>query len=197
MARSFNRMMTGKLNCFLRPALTLVAVFSLVDVSPAANPPAKLDFNRDIRPILSDNCYACHGPDAEKRKAGLRLDLKDGALAPLKSGEIAIVPGDLAKSELIARITTKDEDDLMPPAKSGKTLTANQIDLLKRWIAQGAEWKAHWSFIKPERPPVPAVKNQRWSRNPIDAFILARLDKEGVAPGQGSGQSHAHPPGDV
>lgn len=174
--------MTGKLNCLLRPALTLIAASSLVATSPAASPPAKLDFNRDIRPILSDNCYACHGPDAEKRKAGLRLDLKDGALAPLKSGEIAIVPGDLAKSGLIARITTKDEDDLMPPAKSGKQLTANQVDLLKRWIAQGAEWKEHWSFIKPERPPVPAVKNQRWPRNPIDAFILARLDKEKLRP---------------
>ncbi|MCC6820772.1 MAG: PSD1 domain-containing protein [Verrucomicrobia subdivision 3 bacterium] len=175
-------MITSKLNCLLRPALTLVAVFSLVDASPAANVPAKLDFNRDIRPILSDNCYACHGPDAGKRKAGLRLDLKDGALAPLKSGEVAIVPGDLAKSGLIARITTKDEDDLMPPVKSGKRLTAPQINLLKQWIAQGADWKAHWSFIKPERPPVPAVKSQRWPRNPIDSFILARLDKERLRP---------------
>jgi len=175
-------MMTGKLNGFLRPAFTVVAAFSLVTASPAANSPAKLDFNRDIRPILSDNCYACHGPDAEKRKASLRLDLKDGALAPLKSGETAIVPGELAKSGLIARITTQDEDDLMPPAKSGKQLTPNQIDLLKRWIAQGAEWKEHWSFIKPERPPVPAAKNQRWPRNPIDAFILARLDKEKLRP---------------
>ncbi|MBP9903355.1 MAG: DUF1549 domain-containing protein, partial [Verrucomicrobia bacterium] len=175
-------MITSKLNCLLRPALTLVAVFSLVDASPAANVPAKLDFNRDIRPILSDNCYACHGPDAGKRKAGLRLDLKDGALAPLKSGEVAIVPGDLAKSGLIARITTKDEDDLMPPVKSGKRLTAPQINLLKQWIAQGADWKAHWSFIKPERPPVPAVKSQRWPRNPIDSFILARLDNERLRP---------------
>ncbi len=182
MARSFDRMITGKLNCFWRPALTLVAALSGVVVSPGASLPAKVDFNRDIRPILSDNCYTCHGPDAEKRKAGLRLDLKDGALLPLKSGDFAIVPGDLAKSELIARITTKNEDDLMPPAKTGKTLTARQIDLLKRWIAQGAEWQAHWSFITPQRPPEPAVKNKRWPRNPIDTFILARLDKERLLP---------------
>ncbi len=175
-------MITGKMNRLLRCTFPFVAGLSFVSSSPAAIPSGKIDFNRDIRPMLSDNCYACHGPDAGKRKAGLRLDLKDGALATLKSGEAAIVPGDLAQSELIARITTKDEDELMPPVKSGKRLTANQVDLLKRWIAQGAEWKEHWSFIKPERPPVPAVKNQRWPRNPIDAFILARLDKEKLRP---------------
>ena len=189
MARSFNRMMSGKLICLSRPALTLVAVFGVVVASPAANLSAKIDFNRDIRPLLADNCYACHGPDAGKRKAGLRLDLKDGALAPLKSGEIAIVPGDLAKSELIARITAKDEDDLMPPVKTGKQLTAKQVDLLKRWIAQGAQWKAHWSFIKPERPPAPAVKDKHWPRNPLDTFILARLDKEGLRPAKAADQA--------
>lgn len=137
----------------------------------------KVDFSRDISPILSDNCYACHGPDAAHRKAGLRFDLKESALAQLKSENYAIVPGDLDKSELIARIITKNEDDLMPPSDSGKQLTEAQIDLLKRWILQGAEWKSHWSFIKPERPPLPEVMDARWPRNPIDHFILARLEK--------------------
>ncbi|MCW5553837.1 MAG: PSD1 domain-containing protein [Verrucomicrobiae bacterium] len=140
----------------------------------------KVDFSRDISPILSDNCYACHGPDAAHRKAGLRFDLKESALAQLKSDNFAIVPGDLDKSELIARIITKDEDDLMPPPDSGKQLTEAQIDLLKRWILQGAEWKSHWSFIKPERPSLPEVKDARWPRNPIDHFILARLEKESL-----------------
>ncbi len=175
-------MLSDKLDRLARPALTLVAAFGLEAASAAANLPAKIDFNRDIRPILSDNCYTCHGPDAGKRKAGLRLDRQEAAVAPLKSGDFAIVPGHIAKSELIARITAPAEDDRMPPVKTGKHLTANQIELLKRWIAQGAEWKAHWSFIKPERPPLPVVKNPRWPRNPIDAFILARLDREGLRP---------------
>ena len=145
------------------------------------NPNSKVDFNRDIRPILSDNCYACHGPDAGKRKANLRLDLKQGALADL-GGYHAIVPGDPAKSELVARITTTNEDDRMPPLKTGKHLTEAQIDTLKRWIAQGAEWQPHWSFIKPERPPLPEIKNKRWPRNPIDQFILARLEEENLKP---------------
>ncbi|MSU59593.1 MAG: DUF1553 domain-containing protein [Pedosphaera sp.] len=146
----------------------------------AAEAGSKVDFNRDIRPILSDNCYACHGPDAGKRKAGLRLDLKEGALAKLKSDNIAIIPGHPAKSALVERITTKNEEDRMPPLKTGKHLSPAQIDLLKRWIAGGAEWKAHWSFIKPERPESPAVKSTRWANNPIDRFILARLEKENL-----------------
>lgn len=143
--------------------------------------PSKVDFNSDIRPILSDNCYACHGPDAAHRKAGLRLDLKEAALADL-GGYHAILPGNLSKSELVTRITTTNEDDRMPPLKTGKHLTEEQIDLLKRWIDQGAEWKAHWSFIKPERSPLPEIKNKRWPRNPIDHFILARLEKDKLRP---------------
>src|SRR6185436_12790574 len=137
---------------------------------------------RDIRPILSENCYACHGPDAEKRKAGLRLDLKEGALARLKSEEFAIVPGNVTKSTLIQRITAKDADDRMPPLKTGKHLTEAQIDLLQRWIGEGAEWQAHWSLIKPETPPLPAVENKRWSNKPLDQFILGRIAKEKLKP---------------
>src|SRR5436190_16511832 len=105
---------------------------------------SKVDYNRDIRPIFSDNCYACHGPDQNKRKAGLRLDQKDGALSELKSGNHAIVPGDVARSAMIARLTTKDEDDRMPPLKTGKNLTEAQIELIRLWIAEGAQWKSHW-----------------------------------------------------
>jgi len=152
----------------------------------AATLPAKsktgADFNREIRPIFSENCYTCHGPDGEKRKAGLRLDRQDGALAELKSGDRAIVPGDLTRSALISRITTTNEDDRMPPLKTGKNLTAAQISALTRWIAQGAEWQKHWSFIPPERPEFPRIANKRWPQNPIDNFILARLERERLTP---------------
>src|SRR5438034_2506256 len=141
-----------------------------------------VDFDRDIHPILSDKCFACHGPDEKERKAKLRLDRKDEAFKPLKSGGYAIVPGHPEKSELLARLTTKDEDDLMPPPKSGKKLTPAQIDLLRRWVAEGAAWQRHWAFVKPERPPLPAVKNKKWPRHEMDYFVLARLEKEGLQP---------------
>src|SRR5688572_16924878 len=147
-----------------------------------AGMPAKIDFNRDIRPILSDNCFACHGPDDKERKGKLRLDHKEDALKVAKSGEHAIVPGDVAKSHLIARITTKDQDDLMPPPKTGKKLNAQQIELLRRWIQDGAKFEGHWAFAKPERPELPKVKDSKWPRNDIDRFILARLEKEGLKP---------------
>ncbi len=148
----------------------------------AAEPlPAKIDFARDIRPILSENCFACHGPDKETRKAKLRLDLRDSALEP-REGNPAITPGDLAKSELVSRISSKDPDEVMPPPKTGKKLTERQIGLLKQWIAEKAEYGGHWSFAAPVRPAVPAVKNSKWVRNPIDAFILARLDQENLRP---------------
>jgi hypothetical protein len=147
----------------------------------AAKPSSRIDFNREIRPILSDTCYACHGPDEKERKGKLRLDLRDGAFKPAKSGEIPVVPGDLKKSELIRRITATD-DDAMPPSKFHKKLTTAQVDLLKRWVAEGAEWKGHWAYNKPERPAVPEVKNASWVRNPIDNFVLAKLEKEGIKP---------------
>ena len=142
----------------------------------------EVDYNRDIRPIFSENCYACHGPDQNKRKAGLRLDKKEEAFRQLESGNYAIVPGEPAKSKLIYRITTTDDDDRMPPLKTGKHLTPSQIENLRRWITQGAQWKGHWAYLKPERPSIPSVRNKRWLRNEIDAFILARLEKEGLSP---------------
>src|SRR5687767_987717 len=136
---------------------------------------ATIDFSRDIRPILSDNCFACHGPDQDQRKAKLRLDTKEDAFKAAKSGEFAIVPGDPAKSSLLKRVTATDPDEIMPPPKSGKTLTPRQIDLLKTWIASGAKWQGHWAFDPPQRPNVPSVSDANWPRNEIDNFIQARL----------------------
>jgi hypothetical protein len=143
--------------------------------------PATVEFNRDIRPIFSDVCYKCHGPDKAKRKADLRLDVEASAKAKHDDG-IAIVPGKPEESELIHRITTSDADDHMPPAAAARQLTPRQIDLLRRWIEQGAKWEAHWSFIPPRRPELPMVKNAGWVRNPVDNFILARLEREGLHP---------------
>jgi len=140
----------------------------------------KVDFTREIRPILANNCLLCHGPDAKARKGDLRLDTPEGAKA-LHDGKAAIVPGKPEESELLRRVTTSDKDDLMPPVKSGKKLTKDQIELFRRWIQQGAPYAKHWAFVKPERPPVPAVRNAEQARTDIDRFILARLDKEGLA----------------
>jgi hypothetical protein len=143
--------------------------------------PDRIQFDRDIRPILSENCFACHGPDKGKRKAKLRLDTQDGALAD-HDGRRPIVPGDLAKSELYRRITSTDEDEHMPPPESGKKLTERQIKLLKRWIEQKAQYGGLWSFTPPQRPPLPAVQHTTWPKNAVDNFILARLEREGLKP---------------
>lgn len=160
------------------------AFFLVVATFGIAGPDAfaKVDFNRDIRPILSDKCYACHGFDEQERKSGLRLDVRDAALEPAKSGYAAIVPGDLNESELVRRIATEDPDEIMPPAKTGKPLTAAEIALLKQWIAEGAEYQAHWSFVAPTRPALPEVSQAGWPRNEIDRFILERIEKEGLQP---------------
>lgn len=143
---------------------------------------APINFNRDIRPILSQNCFQCHGPDEATRLGGVRFDLRDKAIAPADSGAKAIVPGKPAESELVKRILHKDPEERMPPAKSGKSLTAAQIDLLQRWIAEGADYAGHWAFAAPKRPALPAVKNAAWVKSPLDHFILARLEAEGLAP---------------
>jgi hypothetical protein len=163
-------------------ALLLHSSFSLCAAAARSKSPNSVDFNREIRPILSENCYACHGPDANKRKAGLRLDIRTNAISELKSGNLAIVPGKPSESKLLDRITNKDDDERMPPPKTGKHLAAEQIETLRRWIEQGAEYKQHWAFIAPERPELPMVKNSRWPRNAVDDFILARLEKSRFAP---------------
>jgi hypothetical protein len=141
-----------------------------------------IDFNRQIRPILSDNCFACHGPDEKTRKAKLRLDTKEGAFGKLRDDGVVIMPGKAAQSELIARITAHDVTELMPPPKSNKKLTKDQIELLRQWIDQGAAWSTHWAFVPPSKPALPGVKNSAWPKNPIDRFILARLEAERLQP---------------
>jgi hypothetical protein len=144
---------------------------------------APVNFNRDIRPILSENCYQCHGPDQKQRKAGLRLDLKEGAFGRLESGAFAVVPGQPGQSRLLEVIALPpDDDDHMPPRKTGRKLTSSQIDLLRRWVREGAPWTEHWSYVAPQRPPLPHVKNGSWARNGIDCFILARLEQEKLKP---------------
>jgi hypothetical protein len=143
--------------------------------------PGPVDFNRDIRPILSDRCYQCHGPDTARRKADLRLDQEASAKADREGGR-AIVPGDAKGSELYRRIKADDPAERMPPQKSGKSLSVVEIEKLGRWIDQGAKWQPHWSFIPPARSRVPAVANRERTRNTIDSFIQARLESERLAP---------------
>ena len=142
---------------------------------------AALNYNLDIRPILSDNCYACHGPDAKTRQADLRLDTKEGAFSE-PSGYPVLVPGKPEESELYLRLVSEDETYRMPPSDFNKTLTPEQIEALTQWIREGAEWEEHWSFTPLLQPAPPAVKKKDWVRNPIDAFILSRLEKEGLQP---------------
>ncbi|HXX92267.1 MAG TPA: DUF1549 domain-containing protein, partial [Planctomycetota bacterium] len=144
--------------------------------------PERIQFNRDIRPILSDNCMKCHGPSAQARKGNLRLDRRESAFAPAESGKTAVVPGDLPKSELWNRITTVDPEEKMPPRKSGKKLTPHETALLRKWIEQGAPWQGHWAFLPPEKPALPKTHDASWARNGIDSFILARLEEEGLRP---------------
>jgi hypothetical protein len=138
---------------------------------------AEINFNRDIRPILSDNCFQCHGPDRSQRKARLRLDDRESAIE-----RQAIVPGKPEESELVARIFSTDPDDVMPPPDTHKTLTAAQKEKLKQWIAQGAEYQLHWAYARPEPPPLPPAKDPDWVRTPIDAFILHTLEQKGIKP---------------
>ena len=152
--------------------LTLVPLILIADEGTP-----DLDFNRDIRPILAENCFYCHGQDSNKRQGDLRLDLRESAIQPG-----AIVPGDASKSKLVQRIHATDPETMMPPPKSNRRLSAEQKQLLERWISAGAVYQSHWAFVTPVRPPVPAVTRQDWVRTPIDRFVLAKLEKEGLGP---------------
>ena len=148
---------------------------------PAGSLRAKVVFDRDIRPIFSENCYQCHGPDEKARKAKLRLDTKEGAFR-LKDGKAVIVPGKSGESELVKRITNTDPEEVMPPPKSNHKLTAKQVESLRQWIDEGAAWTRHWSFYPIEAVEPPNVKNTRWPVNEIDRFVVARMEREGLAP---------------
>jgi hypothetical protein len=148
----------------------------------AAAPAAKIDFTREVRPVLASHCFKCHGQDEGARKAKLRLDVRADALKPAKSGELAIVPCKPGESELVRRISADNEDDLMPPPGAKNPLTPAEKEILKRWIAEGAEYKPHWAFIAPKQSPLPELQNKTWPQNPIDYFVLARLEKENLKP---------------
>jgi len=146
--------------------------------------PRAVDFNFHIKPILSDRCFKCHGPDEKVREANLRLDTREGAFAVLDSGAMtyAIVPGNVKKSLLVSRIHDTDPDLMMPPPDANLQLSDYEKKLLTKWIEQGAEWKTHWAFTPPQRPVLPTIKTTSWPTNSIDHFILARLEQEGLRP---------------
>nr|WKN38331.1 PSD1 and planctomycete cytochrome C domain-containing protein [Tunicatimonas sp. TK19036] len=149
---------------------------------PTADLPQTVDFNFHIRPILVKNCYLCHGPDSSSREAELRLDTFEGATALRKGDTYAVLPGHSKKSEVIKRIYADDPNEMMPPPESNLTLSEREKALLEKWIAQGAEWKPHWAFIQPEKPDVPRVEQQEEVSNEIDAFVLAKLEEQQIAP---------------
>jgi mono/diheme cytochrome c family protein len=160
----------------MRKAFPASLMALLVVALPRATPQAAVvEFNRDVRPILSDTCFQCHGPDKAKRKAKLHFDTEEGARA-------AIVAGKPGESELIRRISAADPEKRMPPVATGHALSSQQINVLTQWVAEGAKWQKHWSFMPPVRAALPTVKHTAWPRNPIDRFVLARLEKERLAP---------------
>jgi len=148
---------------------------------PGTCPSQEVRFNRDIRPIFSDKCYTCHGPDSANRLTKLRFDVEEVAKSDL-GGRSAIVPKYPARSEMIRRITSADPARRMPPVYSDRSLTEREIELLRRWVEQGAKWEKHWSFIPPRTPPLPRVGDPAWAHNPIDRFVLERLEREGLKP---------------
>ncbi|OAI46598.1 hypothetical protein AYO44_11085 [Planctomycetaceae bacterium SCGC AG-212-F19] len=172
----------------MRTYYRLVAIGLLLAAASSLHAAEGVDFQRDIRPILSDNCFKCHGPDESTRKGKLRLDGRDHAIKAGRSGAIAVVPGKPEASELLKRITTADADEVMPPPDTGKKLTPKQVDLLRRWIAAGATYQQHWAFIAPQRPSLPATTQAPAPgagarvQSPIDLFIRAKLQATGLKP---------------
>lgn len=173
-----------RLSSLRLPCLLLVAFF-VAQASDSRADDSRIDFAADIKPLLSDRCFLCHGPDGETREAGLRLDSKEGILGTLESDADlhAVVPEKPEQSELIKRILSTDPDMVMPPVDSGLSLDADEQVLLRRWVAEGAEWKGHWSFEPIRKAAVPIVKNANWCRNEIDAFIVAKQEGQGFTPG--------------
>jgi hypothetical protein len=168
--------------CLRRSAANLLACLTLL-LGPNGSTTAAADvqYNRDVRPVLSEHCFRCHGPDAAARQADMRLDDRDDVIDD-RGGYRVVEPGQPNASELFERITAADIDDRMPPADSGSELRSDQIEILRQWIEEGAEYQPHWSFTTPRRLPIPKVRNSRWPKNAIDRFVLARLDREGLKP---------------
>lgn len=162
----------------MKTNIILIVLFA----SAASAFAAPVDYARDVRPILSQHCFKCHGPDDNARKVNLRLDLRESAIRKLKSGEFAIVPGKPDESELVQRIHAADDSEIMPPPATKKPLSAEQKAVLKRWIGEGAEYRDHWAFVAPKQTPLPVVKPNDWPKNAIDHFILARLEAAGMKP---------------
>ncbi|MDB6121266.1 MAG: Protein of unknown function (DUF1553)/Protein of unknown function (DUF1549)/Planctomycete [Pedosphaera sp.] len=169
------RLVRSKISSFWLTAV-LLAKIPLATISSSA----ALEYNRDIRPILSENCFICHGPDVAGRKANLRLDKFEDATALRRNNKHVIAPGQPDKSELLRRVLTQDVDDVMPPPKTHKKLNAAQKELLRQWIAEGAKYQPHWAYMKVVRPAVPKIKDSKWTRNPIDNFILHSLEVKNI-----------------
>jgi hypothetical protein len=165
----------------LAAGLTLALMF-VGTCCVEAQSSTKVDFNFAVKPLLSDRCFKCHGPDAEHREADLRLDTKDGAFGLSAEDTPILKPGDASASELFRRITSTDPDVQMPPPDSNLSLSKDEVDLIGRWIKQGAEWKQHWSFLPLQRIPVARTKNTNWAKNEIDQFVLAGLEEAGIEP---------------
>jgi hypothetical protein len=163
----------------IRGIASVVAVAFLAGDAPGAE---KLRFNRDIRPILTEKCFACHGPAAKRDDGEIRLDLRDELLQPDSEGRAVLVPGKPEESELVRRILAADDSLRMPPTQTKKPLTDEEKQRLVRWVREGAEYEPHWAFVSPGRPPLPDVKRTDWPRNEIDRFVLARLEQEGLSP---------------
>jgi hypothetical protein len=163
------------------PHVTAFSIGILILLAPPSDAAEKVGFNHDIRPILADACYHCHGPDPGTRKAGLRLDTQAG-LFGTDGKDMAVVLGKPDESPLFQRLISPDPDEIMPPPESHKELKPEQIAMVRQWIAEGAKWQPHWSFLKPEMPELPAVKAAEWVKNPIDRFVLARLEASGLSP---------------
>lgn len=166
----------------MRTPILLITIIVALSSRSGGGLADEIDFNRDIRPILSDKCFRCHGPDSGERQTSMRLDRRDSALAPLDGGGRAIVPGDPEASELLRRIVSDDESLRMPPPETGKRVSADERERLRRWIEAGATWSEHWAFVAPQRPALPPVTQTAWPRNPIDHFVLARLEQVGLGP---------------
>ena len=166
----------------IRETFTIIVLVVISGSSAVHVSADEVDFIRDVQPILAGRCFKCHGPDEGTREAGLRLDQRDAAVVELESGERAIVPDDPQQSTLLDRVRSEDEYQRMPPPSEGDGLSPGEVDILRRWIATGAEYERHWSFVAPQRPTPPDVSNADWCRTPIDRFVLARLDEEGLQP---------------